>query len=165
MSALTFKRIPADYSLRDKIGTGKLDATTIPAMQRAAKENMGKDVPHLIKTQLAAIKALLDEAAPMSYGREEFLPALSRKVMDVKSLSGMFAFPTICAPASVLLDLLDEASRLDNDVMEIISGFLRLSVRQLEDEKQDTYDAQKLATSIREACKRYQDKAAKNRGE
>lgn len=164
MTTPSFKRIPADTTLRDKIGTGhRLDATIIPAMQHAARQTKG-DVSTLIKQHLVAIKETLAQAASTTYGREEYLPTLSRHIMDIKSLGGMFGFPTISAPADVLLAQIDENTRLDDDLMEIISGFIRLSVRQLSDEKQETYEAQKLATSMAEACKRYQDKANKNSG-
>lgn len=149
----------ADFELQQKVGTGQLDATAVARVQDYL-DKVDIDVTADLRASMDVIAANLDEARALSYDREQFLPVISRELMNIKAMSGMFRQMMVCRVSAFVLTFLEDIKKVDNDVLGILAVYLNV-VRSLMDRKitDDTNaHGQAFLQEIRAACKRYYDK-------
>ncbi len=151
----------ADFELQQKIGTGTLDAGAVAEVQKYL-DSVQADITPELQGYLAQIDAALADARGMTYDREQFLPAITRPLMDMKSMSGMFHEMMVCRISSFMLTFIEDVRRLDNDMMEIMSAYVKVTraVLDLKIREETNPYGQNFLAEIRSACKRYYDKQA-----
>jgi hypothetical protein len=151
----------SDYELQQKAGTGTLDAEKIAKLQTYLDNVQVDIVPQLLES-LGALQVSADEAAQINYGREEFLPQITKSIMDIKSNSGMFHEMAVCRISSFMLTFLDDVRKCDQDILNIIAAYIKV-IKMLLDLKikQETDPVgQTCLAEIRNVTKRYYDKSA-----
>jgi hypothetical protein len=149
----------ADPELKQKVGVGTLDPAVISKAQSYLDAVQTDVTPHLYEA-LFQIDTTLADAAQMVYGREQFLPKITKLIMDIKSNSGMFHELMVCRVSSFVLTFLDDVRNLDRGVFDIISAYVKV-VKLLLDLKikEDTNpQGQACLAEIKNAAKRYYDK-------
>jgi hypothetical protein len=151
----------ADFELQKKIGTGTLDFATVAKMQ-AYLDALTTDVTPELRGHMDEILKILSEIQAMEYNREEFLPQITRALMNMKAISGMFHHMAVCRISAFLLTFLEDVRKFDNDVFEIVTAFTTVTKTLLDmNIRQETNPlGQTFLTEIRSACKRYYDKQA-----
>ena len=151
----------ADHDLQRKVGTGSLDSGSVAKVQQYL-DSVQTDIAPQLKEMLGRMDALMAEVKAMSYGREEFLPKLTKELMDVKSFSGMFHEAMVCRVSAFLLTFIEDVRKLDNDVVEIFGAYLKVAKTLVDLKIKDETNphGQSFLTEIRNACKRYYDKQA-----
>ena len=157
----------ADFELQQKIGTGQLDPEVIAKVQTYLDE-VKIDVTPDLRNSLDVIASNLDEAKALTYDREQFLPAITRALMNIKATSGMFHQMMVCRVAAFVLTFLEDIKKFDNDIVEIITAYIKVTRTLMDMNITDETNAhgQQFLQEIRGACKRYYDKqsAAVNKG-
>ncbi|MCB1538685.1 MAG: hypothetical protein H6865_00100 [Rhodospirillales bacterium] len=162
----TFPRFyRADFELQQKVGTGALDADSVAKAQQYL-DSVSVDVAPQIREMLTAMQTAMAEARKLSYDREEFLPAISKPLMDIKSISGMFHEMMVCRVAAFVLTFIEDVRKLDIDVLDILDAFVRVARTLLDMKIRDETNehGQSFLAEIRAACKRYYDKQAAAKG-
>ena len=158
----TFPRyFKADYELQNKVGTGTLDTAAVSKVQEYL-DTIQTDVTPQLRDTLDLIESALATARSTTYGREEFLPAVTKPLMDVKALSGMFGQMMVCRVSAFVLTFVEDVRKLDSDVLDIVGGYLKVA-RTLIDlgiKEETNPHGQSFLAEIRNACKRYYDKQA-----
>lgn len=152
----------ASAELQQKIGTnGTVDTATIERMQ-GYLDAVKIDVIPLLRERLDTIDERVASTRGIAYEREEFLNGILRPLMDVKSISGMFHWPTVSRLSGFVLTFIEDVRRLDNNVLDIVDAHNR-SVRLLLDrgtpQGGETH-ATAFLTEIRNATRRYYEKYA-----
>jgi len=156
----TFPRyFKADYELQQKIGTGTLDAESVAKVQQYL-DSVQSDITPQLREDLSAMEAALTEARKTKYDREQFLNTITKPLMNVKSLSGMFHEMMVCRVSAFVLTFLEDVKKFDDDVAEIIGAYLKVSNTLLDLKIKDETNphGQSFLAEIRNACKRYYDK-------
>jgi len=155
----------ADNELQQRVGTGTIDPATIAKAQDYMNA-VNTDITPSLREDLHKIAGALAEARKISYDREEFLPHVTRPLMNIKSLSGMFNELMVCRVSAFMLTFLEDVKKFDNDIADIIDAYMKV-VRTLLDLKirdETNPHGQSFLTEIRAATKRYYEKHAANVG-
>lgn len=149
----------ADFELQQKIGTGSLDADAVGKVQEYL-DSTSADIGPKLQEDLAAMEKILAEAKAMKYDREQFLPNITRPLMNIKALSGMFHEMMICRVSAFVLTFLEDVRKFDDDVAEILGAYLKVSktLMDLKIKDETNPHGQSFLAEIRSACKRYYDK-------
>ncbi len=149
----------ADLELQKKVGTGTLDQDAIGKVQDYL-DGVNTDVTPQLREMLDAMAGNLAEARRVSYGREEFLPKITKPLMDVKSLAGMFHEMMLCRISAFLLTFLEDIRKFDDDIAEIIGAYLKVAKTLLDLKIKDETNphGQSFLAELRGATKRYYDK-------
>lgn len=158
----TFPRYyKADFELQQKIGTGSLDGDAVAKVQQYL-DTASSDVIPQLREDLAAMEKVLAEARTMNYDREQFLPNITKPLMNVKALSGMFHEMMVCRVSAFMLTFLEDVRKFDDDVAEIIGAYLKVTktLMDLKIKEETNPHGQSFLAEIRNACKRYYDKQA-----
>lgn len=155
----SFNRYPANTTLRDKIGPATITPLMYEAMRVVTLSTTPNFMP-IVKASLNGLQDNVSEVASISYGREDFLSTISRHVMTIKSITGMFGYNVTSDCADVMLDFLETTGRLDDAVLEMLTAFIKIVNVTLEPDCQE-YDAKKHLLALKEACRRYRDKSEK----
>lgn len=156
----TFPRyFKADFELQQKIGTGTLDAEAVAKVQ-GFLDGVKTDVAPQLRDHLAEMEATLAEARKSGYEREEFLPKITKPLMNIKALSGMFHEMMVCRVSAFVLTFLEDVRKFDDDVAEIIGAYIKVSktLMDLKITEETNPHGQSFLAEIRNACKRYYDK-------
>ncbi len=156
----TFPRFyKADYELQQKIGIGSLDPVAFSKAQEYL-DSVQVDIIPQLRDILIEIETVLAEAAKVTYEREEFLPKITKPIMDIKSNAGMFHEMMVCRVSSFMLTFLEDVRKFDKDILEIIGAYIKvikmLLDLKIKDEKNTL--GQSFLAEIRNATKRYYDK-------
>ncbi|MBU6235669.1 MAG: hypothetical protein KGQ41_07470 [Alphaproteobacteria bacterium] len=151
----------ADYELQKKVGTGTLDQGAVSKVQEYL-DSVQSDITPELKLYLSEMETALNDAKQISYGREEFLSNITKPLMNIKSASGMFHEMMVCRVSSFVLTFVEDVRKLDNDVMDILGAYVRVSKTLIELKIKDETNphGQSFLTEIRNACRRYYDKQA-----
>lgn len=158
----TFPRYyKADFELQQKVGTGTLDAEAVSKVQ-GYLDSVQSDVTPQLRQDLIVIENALAEAKKVSYDREQFLGTITKPLMNVKSLSGMFHEMMVCRVSAFVLTFLEDVRKFDDDVAEIIGAYLKVAntLMDLKIKEETNPHGQSFLAEIRNACKRYYDKQA-----
>lgn len=149
----------ADLALQQKIGTGPLDPTAVARMQDYL-DSVQVDITPRLRELLNTLETAITQAAPVAYDRDAFLPGISRPLMEIKSESGMFHEMMVCRVSSFVLTFLEDVRKLDRDVLDIISAYVKVARMLLDLKIQDEKNpvGQSCLSEIRNATKRYYDK-------
>lgn len=155
----------ADYELQKKVGTGTLDQEAVGKVQTYL-DSVQNDITPEIRNSIDIIEKSLNEAKQTSYNREEFLPNITKPLMDVKSVSGMFHEMMVCRVSAFVLTFLEDVRKFDNDVADIIGAYIKVARTLLDLKIKDETNphGQSFLTEIRNACKRYYDKQSTAKG-
>lgn len=151
----------ADFELQQKVGTGHLDPEAVSKVQ-SYLDQVDVDVTPDLRHALEEIETALGEAKSLSYDREQFLPPITRALMNIKATSGMFRQMMLCRVSAFLLTFLEDVRKFDKDVIDIIGAYLRVARTLLDMKITDETNeyGQVFLQEIRAACKRYYDKQA-----
>lgn len=151
----------ADYELQKKVGTGTLDQNSVAKTQQFLDSVQVDVVPQLTE-YLNEMEAVLKDARAVSYGREEFLPKITKPLMNIKATSGMFQEMMVCRVSSFVLTFLEDVRKFDNDVADIIGAYIKVTktLMALKIKDETNTHGQSFLTEIRNACKRFYDKQA-----
>lgn len=153
----------ADTELQQKVGTGALNADDV-AKAQSFLDSANIDVSDSLREKIKNIESIILDVKNIDYDREEFLPKITRPLMDIKADSGMFNQMMICRVSAFLLTFLEDVRKLDNSVLDIMDVYTKV-VKTLLDMKitDETNDhGQSFLSELRNACKRYYDKNAEN---
>jgi len=156
----------ADIELQKKVGTGSLDNGTIGKAQ-AYLDSIQTDITPQLREYLMQMETALAHAREINYGREEFLPQVTKPLMDIKSISGMFHEMMVCRVSSFVLTFVEDVRKFDADVTEILSAYIKVvkTLLDLAIKDETNPHGQSFINEIRAAIKRYYDKqAAAKRG-
>jgi hypothetical protein len=155
----------ADFELQQKVGTGTLDAEAVANVQ-AYLDSVQADITPELRAALSDIESALAAVKDISYNREEFLPPITKSLMNVKSLSGTFHEMMVCRVSAFLLTFLEDVRKLDKDVADIVGAYIKVAKTLLDLKIKDETNphGQSFLAEIRNACKRYYDKQAAARG-
>ena len=149
----------ADFELQQKVGTGTLEAESVAKVQQYL-DSVQSDVTPQLRADIEAMEKILAEAKTMKYDREQFLPNITKPLMNVKSLSGMFHEMMVCRVSAFVLTFLEDVRKFDDDVAEIIGAYLKVckTLMDLKIKEETNPHGQSFLSEIRNACKRYYDK-------
>lgn len=156
----TFPRyFKADFELQQKIGTGSLDAEAVAKVQ-AMLDAVKVDIVPELRGLLDDMSKILTEAKGTGYDREQFLPNITKPLMNIKAMSGMFHEMMVCRVSAFLLTFLEDVRKFDNDIAEIIGAYLKVTktLLDLKIKEETNPHGQSFLQEIRNACKRYYDK-------
>lgn len=150
----------ADFELQKKIGAGPLDQGVVAKVQ-AYLDSAKPDVKPQLRLYLAEIVMMIGTIESTGM-KETYIPIITRELMNIKSLSGMFHEMMICRVSAFVLTFLEDARKFDSHVVEIVSAYTRvINVLLTMSIKEETNPVgQELLTEIRNACRRYHGKQA-----
>lgn len=151
----------ADYELQKKVGTGTLDPGAVAKVQQFL-DSVQTDVGPQLREYLDEMESTLKDARALTYGREEFLPKITKPLMNIKSTSGMFQEMMVCRVSSFALTFIEDVRKFDNDIADILGAYIKVARLLLDLKIKDETNphGQSFLTEIRNACKRYYDKQA-----
>lgn len=151
----------ADFELQQRVGTGTLDAEAVAKVQTFL-DGVDVDVTPQLREHIDEIAKTLDEVKAISYDREQFLPVITRALMNIKGMSGMFHEMMVCRVSAFVLTFLEDVRKLDTDVAEIMRAYVKVSrtLLDLKIREETNPHGQSFLAEIRSACKRYYDKQA-----
>lgn len=155
----------ADVELQKKVGTGSLDNGSVGKAQ-AYLDSIKTDIAPQLRESLMLMETALANAREVNYGREEFLPDVTKPLMDIKSVSGMFHEMMICRVSSFVLTFVEDVRKFDADVTQILMAYVKV-VKTLLDlgiKDETNPHGQNFINEIRAATKRYYDKQAAAKG-
>lgn len=150
----------ADFELQKKIGTGPLDQGVVAKVQ-AYLDSAKPDVKPQLRLHLAEIVMMIGTIESTGM-KETYIPIITRELMNIKSISGMFHEMMICRVSAFLLTFLEDARKFDRYVVEIVAAYTRVTKILLDmNIKEETNPhGQAFLTEIRNACRRYHGKQA-----
>lgn len=148
----------ADTELQKKIGAGPLDQSVVAKVQAYMDSNK-VDIKPELRMHLAEIVVMLGQIQATGMN-ETYIPVITRELMNIKSLSGMFQEMMICRISAFLLTFLEDARKFDNHVIEIVAAYTRVTKALLGLNIRDETNphGQEFLTEIRNACRRYHGK-------
>jgi hypothetical protein len=158
----TFPRyFKADFELQQKVGTGTLDADAVSKVQAFLDQQVA-DVGPQLREMLADMDRILAASKETGYDREQFLPDITRPLMNIKAMSGMFHEMMVCRVSAFMLTFLEDVRKFDNDVVDIVGAYLKVAktLLDLKIKEETNPHGQSFLQEIRNACKRYYDKQA-----
>lgn len=150
-----------DSGLKNKVGNGAPDRAAVGEAQRYL-DTLETDIAPQLGTYVLALQTAVDDARGASALLPEHLARLSRPLMDVKAMSGMFGEMMLCRVSAMLLAFLEDVRRLDAEVLQIVDTYLKVAKTLIHLKLRSETDpaGQVLLVEIRQACTRYYEKHA-----
>jgi len=147
----------SDSDLKSRVGNGVLDPAAVVEAQRYL-DTLQTDIAPQLGAYVLALQAAVDDARAGS--APQHLARLSRALMDVKAMSGMFGEMMLCRVSALLLTFLEDVRRLDGEVLQIVDTYLKVAKTLIHLKIRSETDAagQTLLVEIRRACTRYYEK-------
>ncbi len=148
--------IKANNLLQQKIGTGKLDPFILDRIQ-AYLDSVSVDFEKIAEPHMKKIMMLMEEIPRNDYGREEFIEELVKPIMELKATGGVFNEPVIANVSGMVLGILENVRKLDDDMLDIIkvhnraiNTIIKTSIKTVDDRR-----AIEILAEIKHACMRY----------
>lgn len=148
--------IKANNLLQQKVGTGKIDPFVLEKIQ-SYLDSVTIDFNEIAEPHLIKIKMLMDEAGRSPYGREDFIEEMVKPIMELKATGGVFNEPVIANVSGMVLGILENVRRLDDDMLDIlrshniaINTIVHAGIRNVDDRR-----AIDLMAELKQACMRY----------
>lgn len=158
------KTYKASHALKQRIGSGPLDAVAIEQAQNEIENNdidfspMGLEFLERLDT---ALKKIDPEAS--NGDTEEIMKTLVEPVMELKANATIFHYALVGSLAGIMLNFLESISELDKDALSIVRGHhdslkLILSSKMKGDGGKN---GPVMITELKDACARYYKKKKK----
>lgn len=148
--------IKANKSLQTKVGTGKIDESTIQKCEMVIKNN-DVDFAPLAMEYLDKLEAAIAGAKTGNLSRDQAVKAMTAPVMQLKANAATFNYDLIGSLANIMLGFLEGVDSMDKTVLEIVGAHhqtLKAIVLKKMTGDGGAYGMQ-LQDELKGACKRY----------
>lgn len=150
------KRIKADTTLQEKIGTGPLDKEVVEKCQEVM-DNNDVDFAPLAMEYLGKLQEAIAVVKGGEVEMKDAVEGMTAPVMQLKANASLFGYSLIGNLANVMLSFLEGVKELDDDVVAIVDAHHKtLSAIVIKKMKGDGGDfGRQMEEELKGACKRY----------
>lgn len=154
--------IKANHLLQNKVGVGEIENAKIQAMQKIIDTMMIDFVPMGLAC-LDELAAALEIAKSGKGDGQTLIKNMTTPVMQIKGNAAMFHYELVSSLADLVLNFLENADTLDDDVIEIVDAHHKTLSLIISDKMSGMGGNQGviLKKELQDACARYFKKRAR----
>jgi len=122
-SQKSVRRIPADTSLQEKTGVGKINELDVQRAHEIIERNEINFLP-IIHGFLEQLEEELEKGRTQDIPQKQLIQNITMPVMQIKANGKIFHYDLIGDLAEIVLNLLESLAALDDGALQIVQAFV-----------------------------------------